>query len=134
MSENLIPGLIAGADLRSAQHTFVYLNADTPFEVQTISNASLPQIPIGVQLNEPDENEGVEVAGPGSLVKCLAGGSFDEGVTLVCNNSGRVIAGPWETSPATADLYIIGVSYQVSTGNGQVVFIMVTSPMLVSTE
>lgn len=135
MNPILIPGLTAHGDIASSQFRFVKLNADLPGEVAAMSNADAPELPIGVLMNDPDtEGHAAEVAGPGSYVKVEAGGSFDESVTLVCDNSGRVIAGPYETSPATANLYIIGISFQVSGGSGQHVLVLVTSPVLASTE
>lgn len=135
MSDNLIPGMVASGDLSSSQFRFVRLSTSSPFEVSAISNANAPQIPIGVMLNDPDAaGKAAEVAGPGSVVKAEAGGSFDEAVTLGVDDVGRVIAAPFETSPATADLYIIGTSVQASGGSGEIVFILVQSPVLASTE
>lgn len=131
-----IPGLVAGADLSSNQFRAVRLSTSNPFEVTTISDANAPQVPIGIQQSKPDSSYrgGIEVAGPGEVCKAEAGGSFDEAVTLGVDDSGRVIAAPFETSPASADLYIIGTSLQVSGGSGQIVYILVQSPVLASTE
>lgn len=131
----MLAGLVASGDLSASQFRFVRLSTSAPFEVSAISNANAPQIPIGVLQNKPDAaGQGAEVAGPGEVCKAEAGGSFDEAVTLGVDDSGRVIAAPFETSPATADLYIIGTSLQASGALGDVVFILVQSPVLASTQ
>lgn len=126
----------AGADLSSNQFRAVRMSTTVPFEVTTISNANAPQLPIGIQQDAPTSTYrgGVEVATPGEECKAEAGGSFDEGVALGMDNSGRVIAAPFETSPATADLYIFATSLEVSGGTGQIVRVLVQSPVLASTE
>lgn len=132
----MIPGLVAGADLSSNQFRAVRLDATAPFVVATISDANAPQIPIGIQQSAPSSTYrgGIEVAGPGEVCKAEAGGSFNEAVALGVDDNGCVIEAPFETSPASADLYIIGTSLQVSGGSGQVVYILVQSPVLASTE
>ncbi len=129
-----IPGLVASGNISSSQHRFVKMSASNPFEVSAMSNANAPELPIGVLQNDPDAaGEGAEVAGPGSTCLVECGDTIDEGEALGCDNNGRVIAAPFETSPATADLYIIGTALQAGTVSTKVK-ILVQSPFLASTE
>ncbi len=132
-----IPGIVAGENLSSNQYRAVRLNADTPGEVIAFTNANAPQLPIGIQQDNPKTaGQGVEVAGPYSVCKAEVGGTFDESVCLGLDNNGRVIEAPFEApSDGTADLYIIATSLQAATvGAGEVVYVLVQTPVLASTE
>jgi hypothetical protein len=125
------PSLVASGDLSSNQFRCVRLTASANFEVGAITNGNA-QIPIGIQQNDQDvAGKGVEVAMPGEVCKAELGGTVDEGNFLAPDNNGALINSPQaEGSP---DLYVIGMALQAGV-SGDVVQILVTTPMKVSAE
>lgn len=107
--ENLIPGLLAGADL-SAKQYFPVKFATTAGEVVVATAAAAGVISI-IQ-NDPADGEPAIVPGPGDIVKAVAGvNNIAQGEWLTPNTSGVtdvttgwVIAQALEASTAVGDL------------------------------
>ena len=134
MSDYLsMPGAVASGDISTSQHRAVRLSGSNPFEVSAITNANAPQIPVGILQDEPDAaGKGADVAIDG-VCKAEFGDTVTIGAVLGMDNSGRLIPAPFETSPATADLYCFAVALEAGTvgTKGKVRLI---SPVLASTE
>lgn len=76
-TEVLIGGLNAGADLSAKQGYCVMIEADGDANVATAATGFR-----GILLNEPESGEPCAIAGPGSEVAALAGGTFAPGDVL----------------------------------------------------
>ena len=127
------PGFVASGDLSANQFRAVQLSEAASFEVSAITNANAEK-PFGIQQDDPNAaGQGVEVALVGEICKAEYGGTVDEGDYLSCNNSGQLIAAPFETSPATADLYIFALALEAGAVN-EIHYVLVLSPVLASTE
>ena len=124
---------VASGDLSASQYMFVRMSAAASFEVSAITNANA-QTPFGILQNDPAAaGEAAEVALPGMIAKAVCGGTVDEGDLLGCNNTGDVIAAPYETSPATADLYINALALEAGV-DGDIIKVLVLTPVKASTE
>ena len=130
---NLLPGAVASGDLSASQYRTVKLSESASFEVSAITNGNTEK-PIGILQNDPDAaGKAAEVAIGGSVCKAELGGTVDEGDFLSMTNAGELIAAPYETSPATADLYIFAQALEAGV-DGDIVYVLVGFPVLASTE
>lgn len=126
-------GMKASGDLSASQFMAVRLTGDESFDIGAITNGNA-QIPIGILQNAPNaDGKPAEVAGPGEQCKAELGGTVDEGNFLAPTNDGSLINAPWETSPATADLYLIAMALEAGV-DGDIIQVVVQTPCKVSTE
>ena len=127
------PGFVASEDLSANQFRAVKMSAAASFEVSAITNANAEK-PFGIQQNNPDTiGEAVEVALPGEICKAEYGDTVDEGEYLSCDNDGKLIPAPYETSPATADLYIFAMALEAGAVS-EIHYVLLLTPVLASTE
>lgn len=89
--ENCIPGLICNSTLTTSdstnyQHHLVKMAADL-----TVALAGASDIVTGVLLNKPTTGHSATVAGPGSVVKVMAGGTITAGMKLGPDASGHAV-------------------------------------------
>ena len=110
MSESLkASGFQTVTDLSARQYHAVLMSA--AFTVATMTNGNA-EIPFGVLqegvLGTTAKPKGVELITHGQTKGKLGGTVTPAGVFLSVGNDGTFIAAPYETSPATADLYICG--------------------------
>ena len=113
MSENIkVSGLKTATDLSARQFKAVQISASNT--VATITNGNA-EVPFGVLQNNPVGTTAnplsAEVVTFGET-KAVAGGTITAGNFLSIDNTGGFIAAPYETSPATADLYICAVALE----------------------
>lgn len=127
------PSFVASGNIATSQFRAVKLSAAASFEVSAITNANAEK-PFGILQNDPDAaGKGAEVALVGEICKAEYGGNVDEGEYLSCDNDGKLIAAPYETSPATADLYIFALALEAGAAS-EIHYVLVLSPVLASTE
>jgi len=109
------------------------MSAAASFEVSAITDANAEK-PFGIQQDDPDAaGQGVEVCVAGEICKAEYGDTIDEGEYLSCDNSGRLIPAPYETSPATADLYIFAMALEAGAVS-EFHYVLVLTPVKASTE
>lgn len=132
MSYEQIINFRAGADISAAHQRAVLI--DDERQVNVITNANAPQIPMGILQNAPD------TAGHGADVMMLGvsraklGGTVTANAALSISNNGSLIAAPWEAAIGTADLFIFAYALEGGAIN-EVIDVWVTgAPVPGSTE
>ena len=103
-----IPGLIAGANLKTNQYKAVRFSSTVNRTVLAISNANA-QRPIGVQQDEPDTGEPINVASFG-VAKMEAGSTIVRGAKIAMNNAGEAISDAEVTTGGAVDLHHFGIA------------------------
>ena len=107
----------AGADLSALQHTIIKVAADG--DVEGATNEVEPLL--GVLQNKPANNEAAEIAINGSVVKCVASASIDEGDWITAAAGGKAEA-------TTTDLdEVVGFAL-TSVANANELFELVVAP------
>lgn len=128
-----LPGAVASGNIATSQHRAVKLSGSNPFEVSAITNANAPELPVGILQDAPNvAGKGADVAIAG-VCKAEFGDTVTIGQTLGMDNSGRLISAPFETSPATADLYVFAVALEAG-AVGTKGMVRLIGPVLASTE
>lgn len=122
-----IPGhpqapLVAGADLSSNRHRFVKAGAT---EGQVVAIAAATDIPIGVQLDEPDAAGKPANIAQFGIYEIEAGAAVAYGALVQTDNVGRAIT-------AVATGYVVGTAYQAAENAGEriAVFVNCVNPPL----
>ena len=112
MSDYLsLPGAVASGNLSASQLRAVKLSGSNPFEVSAITNGNA-EVPIGILQDEPTvAGQGCDVAIVG-VCKAQFGGTVSIGNALSINNTGQLIAAPFESPIGTADLYVIAIALE----------------------
>lgn len=106
----VIVGFRAGADLTAAHQRAILI--DDEFQVNVITNANAPQIPMGILQNAPDTaGHGADVLMSG-VSRAELGGTVTANAALSIDNSGRLIAAPFEAAIGTADLFIFAFALE----------------------
>ena len=111
-----LPGMVAGADLSSAQHRFVVVNSSGKVVL-----AGAGVVVDGVVQNNPEADQAATVWGVGSASKVEAGGAIAAGALVTSNATGQALT-------AASGNYIAGRALLAATGGGQLISVWQTSP------
>jgi len=111
-----LPGMVAGADLTSAQYRFVVVNSSGKVVL-----AGAGAVVDGVVQNNPNTDQAATVWGVGSVSKVVAGAAVAQGALVASNGSGQAIT-------AVSGNYIAGRALQAATGAGQLIPVWITNP------
>ena len=130
---NLIPGLIADADLSASQFEAMKMKGTgEPFEVAVVSATT--DLPIGILQNDPNvAGQAAEVAGPGGVAKAKCGGTIVAGDLLVVANDGELVASAAFDVDATHVHTIFAIAIALEDGADQeIIKVLVISPTRVA--
>lgn len=113
-----IVGLLAAADLRTLQFTYVALDASG-----TVASSTDGVLGLGILLNKPNTGEPCEIAGPGSIVAAEYNGTVAPGQWAKPTTGGDLVVG-------AADTDIVVARPLVTTAAGARYSTLVIGPML----
>lgn len=104
----------AAADISSSQFHAVMGSGE--FGIAPITNGNA-QVPIGILENDPDADGQPASVCVFGVTRARCGGSVSAWNRLSVNNTGELIAAPYEAAIGTADLYVIATALEDGADN-----------------
>ncbi len=113
------------------QYRAVILYASANGQVQAVSNANASR-PIGILQNDPADGEAADVAITG-VCKAEYGGDVTRGQTLICDDSGRLIADTEVADGSAVDVHHLADAIE-SGAVGEIHLVVLHTPIRIGKE
>ncbi len=128
VGQNLTISLHSTADLSSKQyHAVIYSGEYGIAAVSDANGAGAAKIPVGILQNDPaSDGEAAEVCIMGRC-RARVGGSVSAGNVLGMNDTGELIAAPYEAAIGTADLHCFAIALEDGADN-EIIDVIVFAP------